>query len=167
MTNSKDETSAMERASAELLADPMLKLWHLLDAARTEWMASDEPCDEKTALARAVLAAGWRPPLPDSETESKWRVAYEQKLADFARETLRTSELTREVEELRRQLADRETPAEDRYPEGTQVEIYAGGRWEPADICRDYGGDRVEARDWGRTMHTCRREDVRRREVTS
>jgi hypothetical protein len=64
VTNSKDETSAMELASAELMADPMLELWHLLDAAKTEWLASDEPCDEKTALARAILTAGWRPPLP-------------------------------------------------------------------------------------------------------
>lgn len=41
-----------------------LKLWNLLDKAEQEYLASDEPCDRKSALVRAVLAEGWRPPLP-------------------------------------------------------------------------------------------------------
>lgn len=109
-------------------------------------------------------------PQPDIDIKTEqasaaqWKAAYEQKLADFARETLRTSELIRQRDDLRHQLdALREPSTEDRYAEGDQVEIYTVGRWEPADICRDYGGDRIEARTWGHMMHTCRREDVRRR----
>jgi predicted HNH restriction endonuclease len=118
-------------------------------------------------VERAFLVNGWRPPSTEGATESQWEAAYYQKLADFARETLRTSELIRERDDLRRQLAERdEETAEERYAEGDQVEIYTVGRWEPADVCRDYGGDRIEARDWGRVMHTCRREDVRPREVS-
>lgn len=41
-----------------------LKLWNLLDKAEEEYDASDEPCDRKSALVRAILAEGWRPPLP-------------------------------------------------------------------------------------------------------
>lgn len=41
-----------------------LKLWNLLDKAEQEYLASDEPCDRKSALVRAVLAEGWRPPQP-------------------------------------------------------------------------------------------------------
>lgn len=59
------ETEGRPEGVSEALSpqsETELKLWNLLDKAEQEYLASDEPCDRKSALVRAVLAEGWRPP---------------------------------------------------------------------------------------------------------
>lgn len=61
------ETEGQVEGRTEALSpqsETELKLWNLLDKAEQEYLAGDEPCDRKSALVRAVLAEGWRPPLP-------------------------------------------------------------------------------------------------------
>lgn len=67
------ETEGEAEGDTEALSPQVeteLKLWNLLDQAEQEYLGSDEPCDRKSALVRAVLAEGWRPsrtPVPSSQ----------------------------------------------------------------------------------------------------